>query len=713
MIQRYFFPLLLLAASAPIDAQQLPHAVLFVTQYPVPVDFGTIGSVFNNHRGDMDLVGRGGDLYVRYPDGTLRNLTREAGYGASGEFQGANAIAVRDPHVHWSGSKAIFSMVVGAPVQLHQQGNYYWQLYEVTGFGVGETVAITRVAGQSADYNNVMPAYLSDGGIVFVSDRPRDGARHLYPQQDEYESAPTNTGLWRLAPAGAPVLMQHSPSGSFDPFVDSFGRVLFSRWDHLLRDQQNDAGTYDTFNWSSEAVDSVRTADTSELFPEPRINGPNINRFVINHFFPWSIRQDGTGEETLNHLGRHELHKYFQRSFTDDSNLSDFEATISGRTNPREALNYLQLHEDRLHPGRYYAVAAPEFGTHNSGQIVRLDASPELNPDDVVLDYVTHPDTRGTADTVNHSGHYRNPIVLADGRILASHASYRGVAGNDGTTENPVPRYLFRLRLLQDGANGYKMAGSALTSGLSRRVRFYSPGVEITYDGPFWELGAAEIVARTVPPAPVAETHVAERDAYSQAGVDEAAFRAFLRDRGLGVVVVRDATSRDDADRQQPFNLRVSGGGRQTPALPTGRVYDIAHSQFVQADMLRGRGVHPGRRPLAQWMHDAAALAANVPNPGGPPGSVRIAADGSVAAFVPARRALAWQSTAPDGTPVVRERYWITLQPGEVRACDGCHGINRTGHGGVPASTQTAQAFVDLLRGWRSLVFADQFEVQD
>jgi hypothetical protein len=50
-------------------------------------------------------------------------------------MQGVNAIAVRDPHVHWSGTKAVFSMVIGAPPQQYQWVTSYFQLYEVSGFG--------------------------------------------------------------------------------------------------------------------------------------------------------------------------------------------------------------------------------------------------------------------------------------------------------------------------------------------------------------------------------------------------------------------------------------------------------------------------------------------------------------------------------------------------------------------------------------------------
>ena len=194
-----------MTASTAMAAANLPNPILFVTQVPVPQDFATIGTVFANHMSDMQSAARGGDLWIRYPNGTLRNLTAEAGYGSSG-MQGANAIAVRDPAVHFNGSKAVFSMVIGAPTSQYQQITTYWQLYEISGLGSGQTVSISRVTNQPADTNNVEPTYASDGSIIFVSDRSRNGDRHLYPQLDEYESTPTPSGLWKLNPAtGTPL----------------------------------------------------------------------------------------------------------------------------------------------------------------------------------------------------------------------------------------------------------------------------------------------------------------------------------------------------------------------------------------------------------------------------------------------------------------------------------------------------------------------------
>src|SRR5436190_24015717 len=83
-------------STAPTSAANPTNAILFVTQVPIPADFTTIASVFGNHRADLQSAGRGGDLFIRYPGGTLKNLTRAAGFGRAG-LQATNGIAVRNP----------------------------------------------------------------------------------------------------------------------------------------------------------------------------------------------------------------------------------------------------------------------------------------------------------------------------------------------------------------------------------------------------------------------------------------------------------------------------------------------------------------------------------------------------------------------------------------------------------------------------------------
>jgi hypothetical protein len=709
------------ASIAEAATEALSNPILFVTQVPIPGDFASIGSVFGNQLGNIDRVGRGGDLYIRYPDGTLRNLTAEAGYGTTG-FQGATSIAVRDPAVHWSGTKALFSMVVGAPTEQYEQGTWFWQIYEISGFGAGETVSITRVAGQPDHYNNVQPAYASDGTIIFVCDRPRGGQPWLYPQHDEYESTATPTGLWKLDPAtGALSLMQHSPSGSFDPFVDSFGRVIFTRWDHLQRDQQADSGDYGNFNYASEAEDAAIIDSTDEVFPEPRYETATANAFTINQFFPWMIQQDGRGEETLNHIGRHELSRYFNDSLIGDPDLHEFIAGSPPRTNPNSAENWLQIAESPTTPGLYVAIDGPEFYTHASGQIVTIYAPPGVRANTLTVNYLTPPSTAivydGDDPPADFTGHYRNPVPLSDGQMISSWAAYAGVAGNDGTREHPDARYKFRLQRLAPGTGGYMQPAEALTGGITKQISYYDPDVLVSYDGPLWELSPVEVRAPVaVPPAPEAAMESPEMQAFALEGVDADEFRAFLAARNLAVLVSRNVTARDSADQQQPYNLRVPGGAETLGN--GGLVYDIAWLQMLQGDQIRGIGgiedPRAGRRVLAQFMHDPDAFRyMTPPSSGAPAGAVPIASDGSAATIVPARRALAWQTTAADGTPVVRERYWITAQPGEVRACDGCHGVNDLNQAGLPAAQNVPRALRDLIAWWRDhheAIFANGFD---
>ena len=700
-------PFITAETSSAIPAGTNP--ILFVTQVPIAEDFTTIGSTFGNHLAAMEAVGRGGDLWIRYSDGSLKNLTAAAGYGSRNPdgFQGADAIAVRDPDVYWDGQKAVFSMVVGAPVERYEVKTFYWQLYEITGLGQNETPVISKLPNQPQNFNNVSPIYGSDERIIFTSDRPRDGAAHLYPQLDEYEEAPTNSGLWSLDPqTGDLRLLHHAPSGAFTPLIDSYGRLLFTNWDHLQRDQQADgdneaaaAGAelpYGTFNYSDESAASVPLFnDREEVFPEPRtVSGSSdLNEHSFNHFFPWQIREDGTESEVLNHIGRHELHDYFTGSFNNDPNIVEF-TDADPRFNPHSILNMFHIAEDPLQHGLYYGIDAPEFGTHGAGNIISLSAPPTLDADHIAVTTVTDPE--------HGDGRYRSPLPLANGSLAAVYTDTKD-EHDSGSGVNSD--FVFRLALLEKSGS-YWTAAAFLTPGIEKTIRFWSPDNEMVYSGVLWELNPVEVRVRERPSVEPLKLPAPEQTIFDQAQVDLAALQAYLRANDLALVVSRNVTSRDDADRQQPFNLRIAGSATQTSGAP-GKIYDISYMQFLQGDQIRGltgccgaTEPVPGRRVLAQFMHDAQAINANPPS-SGPPGSVALAGDGSMAAFVPANRAMSWQLTDPDGQAVVRERYWLTFQPGEVRVCAACHGLNEKDQAQRPMPQNPPQALLQLLQYWQ------------
>ena len=703
---------ILLSLYTPVTAADITYPIVFATQVPIPNDFTTIGSTFGNHRADLQATARGGDLWIRYTDGTLKNLTAAAGFGNEG-FQGTGSIAVRDPAVNWSGDKVIFSMALDSTETQYRWESYYWQIYEIANLGKDETPVITKVANQPENYNNVSPLYGTDGRILFTSDRPINGQAHLYPQLDEYESAATVTGIWNLdAESGDLFMVTHAPSGDFTPFIDSYGRVIFTRWDHLQRDQQADAdaenGGTSTFNWSSESASATPLNGRTEVFPEPRgdrqdlLAGTDLRGHTFNHFFPWMVNEDGSELETLNHIGRHELHSYFDMSRDGDDSLNEFISSVSGRTNQNDIHNFFQIQEDPARPGYYLGIDAPEFNSHASGQIIELQMPPGFNPDLAQITYRTPRSTETVTDSPSsdHSGHYRDPLPLSSGTMLAAHTSVTGGTENLGSRESPQAKYQFRIKQLAE-SGGYLVPGEPITEGIGKTVSYWDPDVLVTYSGELWELYPVELRPTPVPNASTPSLESPETQAFTEAGVNLEQFKDWLKANNLSLLVSRDVTTRDAADKQQPVNLKIADGTAQT-LTTTGPTYEVSHMQFFQGDLIRGMGGFDspsnGRRVLAQPLHDG--IEENPTNTTGPTGSVKLGMDGSMAALVPARRALSWQMTNNEGEGIVRERNWLSFAPGEVRVCTSCHGINTADQSGASEPTNKPEALVTLLEYW-------------
>jgi len=723
--------LILPGAAASVN---LTNPVVFVTQVPIPKEInGTVSntflsvvSLFSNHTADTARAGRGGDLWLLYTNGALLNLTRAGNFGMTG-IQHTNGIAVRDPHIHWSGGKVIFSMVAGAPASSTDATQFYWQLYELTNLaaviGDSNTVpAIVKISNQPTNCNNVGPCYGTDDRVIFASDRPHNGQWHLYPTREEYKGHPTVTGTWSLDPSSGDLrILQHTPSGVFNPFIDSFGRLIVTRWDHLVQDSNATddrlgRATNGAFNFLTEAPNAATSTNIVESFPEPRnfdTNGlaqSGTRGMAFNVFLPWMLTENGGAEELLNHVGRHELAAQVLGTFTNDVNLISFTNPLSRissdilSANTNDFLNFVQIAEDPRNPGVYFGVDAPDFsangGTHASGQIVTLTGPPSMNPTQMVVNYIT-PKLTGSIQ----SGVYRNPLPMSDGTLIAVFTPATAVDSNVGSETFPVPAYNFRLRtLVKSGATW--TTNLFLTTGITNPAIYWNGSKLITYTGPLWELQPVEVRAHNVPQPWAPGVASIEQQVFVEEGVDMPTFQADLQARNLALVISRNVTARDRADKQQPYNLRVPGGV-QTIGTNSGRVYDITHLQFMQADYRRGYTLGtptalPGRRVLATPMHDTANF--NLPsgkaNP--PPGGTELMPDGSQATFIPANRAVTWQLTGTTNESLVKERYWVTFRPGEVRTCANCHGINATDQIGRPPPTNAPLALRELLRYWKT-----------
>lgn len=744
-------PATVLAAAAPAHAQSggllaTPHPLMFVTCVP-GTGFNHQLNTFGNFGTDIRNSVPGGDLYIRYPDGSLRNLTKEAGWGvASGGIQGGSkAIAVRQPTVHWSGDKALFSMMVGGPTARYENPTRRWQIYEVTGLKKGQVAKIKKVANQPG-YNNISPIYGSDDRILFSSDKPLFGMKHTYPPLDEYENTESTSGIWKLDPASGELSMiEHSPSGVFDLYLDSYGRLLFTKWDHLKRDQQADTDRYNGGQYKPQDYpDESPTAKPKayppyddngkliadpkgvlyDVYPEARVaqdptRNPNEALQDFNQFFIWQVNEDGSGEETLNHVGRHEFGGTFMEGvFLDDSNLSylmpNFDANAKMRATMRGDAGLFQLKEDPTQAGRYYGVYSQEFSRQASGRLMEFTMPPGANPEDVAITDYTNAslDSDPYGDkppTPSQTGHYRNPVKATDGTFYVSHTpEYR--VNTDETKDgiHHAPRYVFQLKPMVKNQNGPDwIAGKSLTGGLPKDIRWWQDDAQPhQYTGPLNEVDVVEVRPRARPMTRTMQVDPIEQAAIADAGVDEAELRNWLVDNQMALIVSRNVTLRDRADISQPFNLKIPGGVKNVPS--GGKVYSVDRLQVMQADLTRTYGSrnNKGRRVYVKPMHDSKqhpnVEAQLPPFAGAPQGTVKLGTDGSMAAFVPAGRALTWQMMSPANEAVVRERVWVSFAPGEIRTCASCHGLNSQTKNGFPEPTNRPKALTDLLVKWKA-----------
>ncbi len=765
------------ALASPLHAGNPANPILFVTQVPIPEEVNTrdltqsfmsVASPFGNHLADTVHAGRGGSLFVRFSNGQVVDLLAIADWSAiPGGQPAADAMAVRNPAVNWTATRAMFAMTTGKPSGPADATPFLFQLYEITLPTQAQLQAnvkpvLSKVANQPAS-NNVSPVYAQGAKIVFASDRSYNGQPHL-AQREEYLSLPTVTGLWVLDPAdpASLKLLHHSPSGAFSPFVDSAGRVIFTNWDHLSRDTQAvtdsrppDASLNETFvqtangsgNFADESAGAAFTrvtamaANSWDLFPEPRNFDrrtlvdfyPGLNGNAFNLFLPWMISVDGTGGELLNHVGRHEVGAAFTRSFTTDANLLDFNpAAAPSATNGNYAIHnffgsFFAPREDPLAPGVYYGADGPDLGTHGAGRIAKLvNAGTGVNPDTMQVAYLTNaagaPPVKGGMNlppqgSIVPSGVdldlYRTPLPLADGNLVASHVAVRQTDYNTGTVANPVPvaGYAFRLHSLKPpvGSGLYYTNDVTLTGGITINTSYWAGATQVAYNGPAWELDPVEVVARSEPAAPGAPAiHPVTAAQFAASNVHLPTFQKYLVANNAALAVSFDVTKRDRHDTQQPYNLRVSWSGHQTIKPGTGGApYDIAWMRFYEADLRRGYAPGgstpiPGRRVVATPLH--VTMAQNVQTAGAPAGAVRIGDDGSVAAILPAAKAMTWEMLADDAakTSQVKERFWVTFQPGEVRTCANCHGINTADQTGAGPPANPPAALAALLAQWRA-----------
>lgn len=169
----------------------------------------------------------GGDLYIldlASPSAAPTNVT-------GGTTQGAGDVS--DPEVSYDGTKVLFSM------KLSNASDTSWNVWE---YDI-DSQNLSRIISddsESSKGDDVDPAYLPDGRIIFSSNRQQKSqalraAKNIepYPHLDEYERE--RAIVLHVMNNDGTDIHQISSNQSHDrnPTVLSTGEVMFARWDHV------------------------------------------------------------------------------------------------------------------------------------------------------------------------------------------------------------------------------------------------------------------------------------------------------------------------------------------------------------------------------------------------------------------------------------------------------------------------------------------------
>lgn len=152
------------------------------------------------------------------PTGKLTNLTAQWTRAAENP---ADWGAAQDPEASFDGQRILFSMRVA---RTSTNRNEHWGLYEINADGTGLVRLTLPDTGDDFD-----PAYIDSTHIVFASTR-----KQIVDEYERRVAPQLFTGV-KGADGRLDSIRQITFNQSHDqnPFVQSSGKIIFTRWDHL------------------------------------------------------------------------------------------------------------------------------------------------------------------------------------------------------------------------------------------------------------------------------------------------------------------------------------------------------------------------------------------------------------------------------------------------------------------------------------------------
>ncbi|MGH8177084.1 MAG: hypothetical protein ACREV5_12560 [Steroidobacter sp.] len=220
----------------------------------------------------------GADLFMRDRASTSApevNLT-------SGETGGLGD--VRDLDVSYDGSRVIFSMRAQFIENADEEDQPTWNIWEFD----ATTDTLRRVIQSDTveeEGHDLMPHYLPDGRIVFTSTRQRqsraillDESKPQFAAQDEDDREPAFV-LHVMDSDGTNIhQVSFNQSHDLDPAVLANGKIVYTRWEHHIDDNQFDIYTVNPDGTDLQLLYGANSHATGTT--NPTTGNPSIIQFL-------------------------------------------------------------------------------------------------------------------------------------------------------------------------------------------------------------------------------------------------------------------------------------------------------------------------------------------------------------------------------------------------------------------------------------------------
>jgi hypothetical protein len=254
----------------------------------VPVAYVVRSTTTLGNPTDAIMFAPGGDLYIRdksSPSGTERNVTSVCTQG-----QGD----VSDPEVSYDGKKLLFSMRVPASPECNPTGDTTWNIWEYD-LAANELRRVVDIQTPQTAGDDVDPAYLPDGRIVFASNRQEKSVQaNGFKYLDEYERERT-TALHVMNADGTNVhQISFNQSHDRNPTVLQTGEVMYSRWDHVGMRNQFSIFTTNPDGTGLFVLYGAHSPGNSFLHPREMPNGK-----LVSTLMPLSRTNEGGALMTI------------------------------------------------------------------------------------------------------------------------------------------------------------------------------------------------------------------------------------------------------------------------------------------------------------------------------------------------------------------------------------------------------------------------------